>query len=124
MKPLSPEEKAVFGHDAVRLSDGSIQERGTGSAFHREQVAATLRREATCRGEAPAAPTPPPPPAVDYQPDVRSPYDPLYKGRPYEPAATVPRIVRTPEDEGAPAAPVPERTIDPRLIHDWPTRTQ
>jgi hypothetical protein len=89
MKPtdLSPDERAVFGHDAVRLPDGTIQERGIGSDFHREQIAAVLRREAICRGEIPAVEPPPGPPA---------------------------------ESE----TPTQQRTIDPRLICDWPTRPQ
>jgi hypothetical protein len=125
---LTPEERSVFGDQAVKI-DGVIQERGTGSDFHQEQIAATLRREATCRGEAPTEPTPPAP--TDYQPDMRSPYDPLYKGPPLEQVLrpSLPRQIGTPEQESArsslPApAPSEPRTIDPKLVHAWPDRIQ
>jgi hypothetical protein len=68
MKPtgLSEMERRVFGEQAVRLPDGTIQERGVGSAFHEEQIAAGLRREAACRDGTPATPPPaPPPPAPE-----------------------------------------------------------
>jgi hypothetical protein len=122
---LTPEERAVFGDQAVRLPDGTIQERGTGSEFHEEQVAATLRREAACRGEAPAEPP------ADYQPDMRSPYDPLYKGPPLQQVLrpSLPRQIGTPESESARAevtepSPPETRTIDPRTVHPFPDRIQ
>jgi hypothetical protein len=61
MKPLTPAELAVFGHDAVRLPDGSVQERGTGSAFHRARIKEVEEREAKCRGIIAPQPQPPPP---------------------------------------------------------------
>jgi hypothetical protein len=128
---LTPEERSVFGDQAVKI-DGVIQERGTGSDFHREQIAATLRREAVCRGEMPTAqPSPEPPaPPVDYRPDIQSPFDPNYRGPPLQQfvRTSQPRQVGTPEQESArspPPAPAPSgRTIDPKLVHAWPDRIQ
>jgi len=78
--PLTPAEIAVFGPDARRRPDGSIEERGIkwpGSSA--EAVAAAQHEE----------------------------WPPLLQPVP-EP----------------PAAPAPERTIDPRSVHPWPERTQ
>jgi hypothetical protein len=66
--PLTPAEIAVFGHDARRRPDGTVEERGikwTGSSP--EAIAATTREEWP-PASAPATPAAPPqaePRAVD-----------------------------------------------------------
>ncbi len=93
--PLTPAEIAVFGADARRRPDGSIEERGIKwSGSSPEAVAAA-------------------------QPEQWPPHL-----QPVPPAASVPRIVTAPADEAAsapPAAPTPGRTV---FIHDWPERAQ
>jgi hypothetical protein len=97
MKPLTGDELAVFGHDAVRLPDGSVQERGIGSAFHRAQIKKVEEREAKCRGIIAPQPQPAstPPPSDD-------------------------RALRG--DAGQ--SNVEPRTIDARLIHPIATSVQ
>jgi hypothetical protein len=57
MKPLTSAERAVFGHDAVRFPDGSVQERGIGSPHHRQRIMDAADREAACRSGAPSEPS-------------------------------------------------------------------
>jgi hypothetical protein len=70
-EPLTEMEKRVFGVDAVRLADGSIQERGFGSAFNEARIADAARIEAARRGSPAAAPPQPTPPAPERAIDSR-----------------------------------------------------